>query len=161
MNCKTLLYLLKGRTQSGLLFNRGHPFVGKSAGVDVGKIAQISGDIQRETVHSHKMRSFHTNGANLAGAGRVRIKPNSGSPFESIGRNPIFGHGTNNTLFDRPYIISQAYSDMLQIENRIAHKLTQTVLGDITAPIRMKIGSTDLLQKLFIDQQIRFVAAFA
>ena len=110
MSCKTLLYLLRVGRNPVSFFNRGHPLVGKSAGVDVGKIAQISGDIQRETVHSHKMRSLHTNSANLAGAGRVRIKPNSGSAFESISHNPVFSHGTRTNPSLRSTIYNLAGS---------------------------------------------------
>ena len=50
---------------------------------------------------------------------------------------------------------------IVEVEDGITDQLAGAMVGDIAAPVDAVVGRTELLKKVPIRQQVRFVAAFA
>jgi hypothetical protein len=57
-------------------------------------------------------------------------------------------------------ILLQSQTQLLQVQDGIAHHLSGSVVGNIPSPVGLVIGGLDLLQKLLPDQQVVLIPAF-
>ena len=129
----------------------GHGFVGDAAGIDELKIAEVSSDIEGETVGSNSARDVNADSADLAFAGLcglfvVETAPDAGESSDAAGTHAIdsaeadegFFHHANEVDGTEP--ATARVLEGAEIEDRVADELTGAMIGDVAAAINFVEG---------------------
>jgi hypothetical protein len=104
--------------------------LGQAAGNDVLEIAQVGGDVQRETVRGDPSADVHADGADFAPA-----HPNAGQLGNAAGLDAEIGQRIDDGLLDGPDVSAHVALPFAQVQDGIADELAGAVIGDVAAAV--------------------------
>ena len=134
---------------------RGDTLVGDPAGHDAIEPGEVRVDVEREAVHRPPLGDPYADRRNLARTQRVAIDPDTGAAWKSPCLDPEIGEHIDQHLFDPVDVGGRVGHAATPLpghgENRVAHELTRTVIGDVSAPVRVDDRSA---HRLDIDKQV-------
>lgn len=129
--------------------------------MNVAEVTEIRIDIQRQPVHGNKMTASHSHGTNLAFPGSSRFQPHSGGSVHPSRFNAVRRTDPDDRFFQQMQIFLQSQMKIFQVQNRITHQLSGTMISNVPSAVNMKQGSSDALQLLFTQQHIGCLAVAA
>src|ERR1017187_428795 len=127
--------------------------LGKPAGDNVLKIAQIRIHVQRETVRRHPPAEVHSDGGDFAIA-----HPNPSQLGNAAGFNAELRQRVDERLLDGTHVRAHVALPIAQVQNRVAHQLPRSVIRHVAAAIGWIKGNPGAAQDLVRSQQILYVA---
>ena len=110
-------------------------------------------------MHRNIMAAAHTDSADFAGTRRISVQPYAGGFLHTSGGYPVGSAYADYGFFQQMHIFFQAQRELLQVQDRIAHKLPRPVISDVAAPVYVIERSAYGTQLLFAQQHIGFLTA--
>lgn len=92
---------------------------------------------------------MHTDGGDLA-----VLDPDAGRAGQTAGRQTELSQGVDEDLLEAAHIGDDVPPPVPQIENRVAHHLPRTVIGDVAAAVGFEKLDTGALEHLRARQQV-------
>src|SRR5690606_32282020 len=147
---------IQGRTVATDAFNAADLLARDATGNDQVIEAQVRRHIQSQTMVTHPTAhgdaqrcQFHIPG------------PDSCQPFYAACMDIPFMQGTDQHLFQPVHQVSHTEAVYAQIDYRVAHKLTRSVVGDVTTSLDFLPAHPELRQALPVNDQVSAVTTAA
>src|ERR1017187_6588554 len=127
--------------------------LGKPAGDNVLKIAQIRIHVQRETVRRHPPAEVHSDGGDFAIA-----HPNPSQLGNAAGFNAELRQRFDERLLDGTHVRAHVALPIAQVQNRVAHELPRSVIRHVAAAIGWIKPTPGAAKDLARSQQILYLS---
>ena len=120
------------------------------------EIAQVGGDVQRETVRSNPSADMHPDGADLA-----FTHPDARQLWNAAGLDAEIRQRIDHGLLDGAHIGAHVALPLAQIQDGIADDLPRSVISDVAAAVGGMEGDAGAGQYVFAGQQVFQMAVAA
>ena len=138
-----------------------YTLVDKTAWVDVVEILEVGVHIHGKAVHGYIAARTNTYGTYFSGTRSINIEPHARSSAYATCLDAPLSAYTDDGLLKCIDILAQADTQLLQIQNRIAHHLTMAMEGDVATAVDMIKLGPDGTQVWLRDEQILALATLA
>ena len=101
-------------------------------------------------MHRNIMAAAHTDSADFTGTRRISVQPYAGGFLHTPGGYPVGSAYADYGFFQQMHIFFQAQRELLQVQDRIAHKLPRPVISD-----RRRPGLCDRAKRLWHATALR------
>src|ERR1700735_1545112 len=118
-------------------FQRCSSFPRNSARYDQIEVAQVRGYIVREAVRCHPAAQVDANRTQFFFLAGIRVNPQTMASFNAPRRDSEFGRSTKHGFFQHAHVPTNIATMPGQIQDRVAHDLPWTMVGDVAATVRL------------------------
>ena len=111
----------------------GHGLVVNPTGDDVSKVREVYIYVEGKAMHGHPSAGFYAQGTDFSWILEcVVVEPYACKPFYSPCRHTVFRESQDDGFFQVPQVAVDVGKEVIQIQDRIAHQLPGTMVGDVS-----------------------------
>lgn len=120
----------------------------ESARDDQIEVVEVCAHIDRESVERHPFADAQSHRADLRRLSSLRISPHACRALVALCADAELAHRVDDAILEQAHVAVDPEFRSIEIDDRIAHKLSRSVIGDIAAAICLVDFNAVLLEQL-------------